>query len=1104
MLRPLLFIGLGGAGGKTLRAAKQQLHETLIAKGNIDGIPAAWQFLHLDSIVDGIGFPAPMLSAQEICKLAPAGITFIDIVKKVESLGTKEELQRMLSGWGISLPVVPINQPPTTVRAAGRMVLVANLANAFHSIQGSINRMLSAEALEQLKRVSGNLDIDFTPRVFIISSLGGTSGSGMFLDVAELVRIASPFPWADEVTSFLYTPEVFEEVMRHQSHIPMNTFGAMNELISKSWVHNSEVTEMLYARNGLAASRSNKPIRPGAAKSIFIGAANKSGVNLLNGPDSFSMDNVFLGVGQLLSAIAVDDFAMDLLVQQHSSIDNSGLAPKRIDKQNTEFSGIGFAKLSLGTEHIVDYVADALTKAQVKILLWPEFVQIEKREEHTSDLLIHDEVDKRWPEFLAASGLSQLDDQNQITEAIYPVDWEIAKGNTITKVIDAAVRDRRGRSVPLETFEILLWNEWASSNREVNRIVDPMIEERARAWVLSIQQNFISHVAHEISLSGYSVSIGLVQRLYDQLKSEVLEELFIQEVQYARAVTEPGALISRIRLIADGITGVSAQNSGFLNGVAQLLSKAFSFQVQSHVIKMSHNLLEDFLDAFLEPLIVSLRDAYSELKMELRHPTLWSGNHNPFPRFPEWRSGEVSKAYHPRTFECALIEPSEYEEYYERYAAFDTGSRDPFYQSVTNALLGLSLSGPRDNLDTQCLAQLTTPWVTRVRDAQSHNGQVAGKMKSQFHTGILDLVERNRTWLQRRESSFGKFTAMPIVEFLDDRGIDKKSKDQRENRFISEFQSMISIAQPLIKLNDNAMRFIEVMGVNEPADSIIYSGTRLPFDMNSVLGTKCTAILQNFGADVFAGSFPQKWFNPGGRDTTLFVASTNNAAMPVWAFASLTDPILEQLAISRHGNGGRQQLWEGRRARPLVEAIPLETEIRRSIITGWLIARLFGIHKDQIPEVSDALPEFLLRAGIKLAEFGKTGESQAIETYRSLKHIGREVTTSLMGRDVWDERKMDGVNLVTPFSQSAIVSGWIKDGIKPDQELSLNKRLRECADNPEDRRQALLLTIKSQSEPAWHRFDGMSWSVTPQIFELKDDMNQAWKDITTYVENLSL
>ena len=99
---------------------------------------------------------------------------------------------------------------------------------------------------------------------------------------------------------------------------------------------------------------------------------------------------------------------------------------------------------------------------------------------------------------------------------------------------------------------------------------------------------------------------------------------------------------------------------------------------------------------------------------------------------------------------------------------------------------------------------------------------------------------------------------------------------------------------------------------------------------------------------------------------------------------------------------------------------------------------------------------------------------------------------------------MDGVNLVTPFSQSAIVSGWIKDGIKPDQELSLNKRLRECADNPEDRRQALLLTIKSQSEPAWHRFDGMSWSVTPQIFELKDDMNQAWKDITTYVENLSL
>jgi hypothetical protein len=61
MLRPILFIGLGGAGGKTLRAIKQQLHQDLTAKGYNAGIPIAWQFLHIDTptVQDGATFTAP-------------------------------------------------------------------------------------------------------------------------------------------------------------------------------------------------------------------------------------------------------------------------------------------------------------------------------------------------------------------------------------------------------------------------------------------------------------------------------------------------------------------------------------------------------------------------------------------------------------------------------------------------------------------------------------------------------------------------------------------------------------------------------------------------------------------------------------------------------------------------------------------------------------------------------------------------------------------------------------------------------------------------------------------------------------------------------------
>ena len=49
MLRPLLVIGIGGSGGKTIRSMKQALERRLLSVRYNDGIPAAWQFLQIDT-----------------------------------------------------------------------------------------------------------------------------------------------------------------------------------------------------------------------------------------------------------------------------------------------------------------------------------------------------------------------------------------------------------------------------------------------------------------------------------------------------------------------------------------------------------------------------------------------------------------------------------------------------------------------------------------------------------------------------------------------------------------------------------------------------------------------------------------------------------------------------------------------------------------------------------------------------------------------------------------------------------------------------------------------------------------------------------------------
>ena len=49
MLQPFLLVGVGGSGGKTLRAVKHALELRLQQEDWEEGWPKAWQLLHIDT-----------------------------------------------------------------------------------------------------------------------------------------------------------------------------------------------------------------------------------------------------------------------------------------------------------------------------------------------------------------------------------------------------------------------------------------------------------------------------------------------------------------------------------------------------------------------------------------------------------------------------------------------------------------------------------------------------------------------------------------------------------------------------------------------------------------------------------------------------------------------------------------------------------------------------------------------------------------------------------------------------------------------------------------------------------------------------------------------
>ncbi len=1150
MLRPLLIIGVGGSGGKTIRSMKQALNRRLESARYKSGIPAAWQFLQIDTTYDGVDFPAPMLPQDEVHLVVPSGASFDSILANITSQGTLHEQQKMMSGWGIPSSAISISMGAGQTRAIGRQVGIADSANTLRAIQASIAKLKTPTALSDLGSVAkalgaGNPTKD--PQAFIVSSLAGGTGAGMFFDIAELIKRATTDQWAQEAISFLYTAEVFSSLKAAGKDVSKNSLGAMNELIASKWVGVSDRSELIYSKLGLASS-ANAPKREyGCKGNILIGTQNKSGTDISIGADGAGMNEVFLTVGEALAGILTDDDisehifkkAFVNITQTQGAIDNSGLAPEKPQNPTFAAAGMGFGQLTLGADRIVDYVADALTKRQVEKLLWPELSPSLLKGGASTKSLIQKKSDEIWPNFLLDSGLDEKGNQDQILNALYSKNWNSEVKQFVTGIVKKSVSEK---AIPLGKFAQGVWSEWETDASEFLKDSRDKINSRARAWVPEIQEKIREQIGTELTQSGYAVLTNLVARLSEELAQHSLGELKREHESLALAVQgfNQVAFNNRVQEISDGLTGISSQNSAFLEKLRLDLSRVLERQIQSYVHDLAASLVQDLLNFFLAPLTENLVNARFNLQKQQKAVIFPNGFKNPYTNFPDWASGIVPSRYNPRTIERILIEPTQYESNYELYSEKDSGDNPPFQLSINFALLGKKMNPMPGDLNLQNLVTVGSSWITSVRDAQNQVGAAVSKLQWNFETDLVKLAERNRRWLKDEDSSFGKFTNMSIREFVSAPSETPDVRDKREDKFVKEFQAMLLLSQPLVLLNAQAMNY--AIGTDgKPADQIITKSSKIPFDANSPIGQSCQNVLKNNGVDLNDPGFIKNWFEASSNDTTMFATSTTQASLPAWAFASLTEPILNQVAESKNDAGTWIQFWEGRRTRPLIEAVPFETEIRRSIITGWFISSLFGMREVEtqatgrtvriwnptlqnpghssfpspllVSHIEDirrdwVLPSLLTSAGLALAEFGKTGNAQFIQGYQLLKYLGREVTTGISNnRDKWDANGVGDLLPTGMRKQSTYLKDWISSGAKPAPNLDLLKLLQANLTENSDRGHALAATvqqIRNEYNNVWSEFSSVVWHKLPETWELKEDIDLALGDILSYVNDTDI
>ncbi len=244
VFRPTVVIGLGGTGyGAVLKLKK---HFADAYNGNV---PPIIRFLTFDT-TENVEH-SERTHGGELVTLQPGTEQFVLQVGNPAGLlgGVNEQVDEW---WPRNIPISAIVAGAGQVRARGRLALFARIDQVFSNIERAIHDVnlikTGKQAYDEHFQVSTRGGVE----VYIVSSLAGGTGSGMFLDVSFIARRF--LDATSNLTGVLVLPRIFTG--RAGVHlVKPNAFGALKELEQFSKLGLKEQLTIRYGSNSLDAKQ---------------------------------------------------------------------------------------------------------------------------------------------------------------------------------------------------------------------------------------------------------------------------------------------------------------------------------------------------------------------------------------------------------------------------------------------------------------------------------------------------------------------------------------------------------------------------------------------------------------------------------------------------------------------------------------------------------------------------------------------------------------------------------------------------------------------------------------------------------------------------------
>ena len=991
MYRRMLFVGLGGSGGKTLRFMKAGLNEWLERHGWDEGVPVGFQFAHIDTPTEPDGKDvgdSSLITSEEYLGLVGKGISYEAVADNLDN-GPSPEFD--LGGWRVEPAnlMVSIQDGAGQYRAVGRAIGAAYLREIRNFLKQAITRINDVNAQPQLNKlyshVTGKKNVGGTagqsePFVVIVSSLAGGTGAGIFMDTCDTLRLLEP-TWGHHSFALLYTPEVFANIPPLQRDgVAPNSLAAICELSNGSWFQRSNEAGVRAGGAGLPPLEPRLPgffrsagfakglDRSGPAYPFLVGLRSSTGAAYRDDKELFRM------VGQSMVAWATDAVMQDGLLAYvkanwMSSANANSPDGKRDILVNTgageqgvpNISGIGFSRISIGTKQFEEYAARRIARDAASWVARYHTNSDEAqaiqgdRKSVSPDQLATEIAERHFDWFISQCKLQERGpEQNDILNALEPEGLEQLQRDTKSR-IKASLSQTEEQSA--RDWESVLTTAIQNYLVQYERDWKVSLNAAFEKWAESTPERVLSVVRESVANFGTAVTAKLIQRLMHELGNEAdgvaVELLGKSELgKYAQwSSREYWSGRVKSALVEAGGGRLEADDPAIDKAISEGFNAArFTYMVPT--CERASLLLKEFCLGFLQPLRKNVGDATDELRKRLSETSGWPGWPAP------GEEQEVPEDLKPGAAERTLLNIEKFPELFVNNLAIHFGrdvtqdaqsKRDVRQDVISGRFIDRRLaesSKESKRLLPLVAIQMTGAW--RPSSAVIGGARAGDPARLSVRYSVTDLLDRARAWLNDGDGVFPQLLGSNLREFTDAGdtfspafGLTLEDFEKRRARFVEVLEQAIGLSDPLVGLDPQLTEQLHPKATNP-----IRRFSQIPFGgdhrLKSVVMEKIGSIMRDERAPS-----PEMLMNEDSRLTSIDLYSFLPAPHSPLVIRSLMEPIGQEWAkIAADGSEASiaiSKFWFYRRTRPLLEFVPAPRPHVHAMIRGWYVGHLLGL-----------------------------------------------------------------------------------------------------------------------------------------------------------------